>query len=80
MNGLILVGNGFDLAHGMKTSCSDFILWYLKKIFNSVEFEKDYDDPLIYIKILRGFSTIGEIQNVSDLIDYFYGNSITFFY
>lgn len=33
MNRLILIGNGFDLAHGMKTSYNDFILWYLKKCF-----------------------------------------------
>jgi hypothetical protein len=30
MNRLILIGNGFDLAHGLKTSYHDFILDYLK--------------------------------------------------
>ena len=28
MNRLILVGNGFDLAHGLKSSYADFINWY----------------------------------------------------
>ena len=28
MNRLIIVGNGFDLAHGVKTSYKDFIEWY----------------------------------------------------
>ena len=28
MNRLIIVGNGFDLAHGLKTKYSDFINWY----------------------------------------------------
>ena len=28
MNRIILVGNGFDLAHGLKTSYADFIEWY----------------------------------------------------
>ena len=28
MNRLILIGNGFDLAHGLKTSYKDFIKWY----------------------------------------------------
>lgn len=28
MNRLILIGNGFDLAHGLKTSYADFINWY----------------------------------------------------
>jgi len=37
MNRLILIGNGFDLAHDLKTSYKDFINWYwdqrLKKIY-----------------------------------------------
>ena len=28
MNRLILIGNGFDLAHDLKTSYADFIDWY----------------------------------------------------
>ena len=28
MNRLIIIGNGFDLAHGLKTSYKDFINWY----------------------------------------------------
>jgi len=32
MNKLIIIGNGFDLAHGLKTKYSDFIIWYLNKI------------------------------------------------
>lgn len=28
MNRLVLIGNGFDLAHGLKTSYVDFIDWY----------------------------------------------------
>jgi hypothetical protein len=31
MNRLIIIGNGFDLAHGIKTSYHDFLLDYLKK-------------------------------------------------
>lgn len=34
MNKLVIIGNGFDLAHGMNTSYSDFILWHLKEAFN----------------------------------------------
>lgn len=30
MNRLIIIGNGFDLAHGLKTSYHDFMLHYLK--------------------------------------------------
>ncbi len=31
MNQLIIIGNGFDLAHGLKTSYKDFILYLLNK-------------------------------------------------
>lgn len=31
MNRIILIGNGFDLAHGLKTSYADFIYWYWKE-------------------------------------------------
>ena len=35
MNRIILIGNGFDLAHGLKTSYADFIDWYWdKRIFD----------------------------------------------
>lgn len=31
MNRIILIGNGFDLAHGLKTGYEDFINWYWEK-------------------------------------------------
>ena len=31
MNRIILIGNGFDLAHGLKTSYADFVYWYWKR-------------------------------------------------
>lgn len=34
MNRLVLIGNGFDLAHGLKTSYADFINWYWDKRVN----------------------------------------------
>ena len=44
MNRLILIGNGFDLAHGLKTKYADFIEWSwrewntrLKRSFNRIE-------------------------------------------
>ncbi len=37
MNRIVIIGNGFDLAHGQKTSYRDFIEWYwhgwLKKLY-----------------------------------------------
>ena len=41
MNRLVLIGNGFDMAHGLKTSYKDFILWYWDqwghRLLNSLE-------------------------------------------
>jgi hypothetical protein len=34
-NKLILIGNGFDLAMGLKTSYNDFLFWYLKKLLRT---------------------------------------------
>jgi len=28
MNRIVLIGNGFDLAHGLKTRYEDFLNWY----------------------------------------------------
>ncbi|MBE0662294.1 MAG: hypothetical protein IH597_07490 [Bacteroidales bacterium] len=45
MNNLIIIGNGFDLAHELKTSYADFMLWYLNKtrkwLINNLEYEDD---------------------------------------
>jgi len=32
MNRIIIIGNGFDLAHGLKTSYKDFLEWIKSKI------------------------------------------------
>lgn len=50
MNRLILVGNGFDLAHGLRTSYKDFMDFYLLKVFMElVQNNYQYQDPLISI-------------------------------
>ena len=37
MNRLIIIGNGFDLAHGLKTSYCDFIHDYLLTNFRNAK-------------------------------------------
>lgn len=49
MNQLFLIGNGFDLAHGLKTSYSDFIVWYLNKVFPIAIRDRSYKDDIISI-------------------------------
>lgn len=36
MNRLVIIGNGFDLAHGLKTSYKDFIYWYWEQRLNAL--------------------------------------------
>jgi hypothetical protein len=49
MNHIVLIGNGFDLAHGLKTSYMDFIDWYLKKIAESIENNQYYEDNIVKV-------------------------------
>ena len=50
LNRLVLIGNGFDLAHGLKTSYKNFIDWYICKAFDEFGSKKHYKDELIEIK------------------------------
>lgn len=52
MNRLILIGNGFDIAHGLKTSYHDFVLDYLKGcIKKAFESERKYIDNKTWYEI-----------------------------
>lgn len=48
MNRIILVGNGFDLAFGLKTSYNDFAIDYFKKAYSEIE-KNPYNDGLINV-------------------------------
>ena len=54
MNRLVLIGNGFDLAHGLKTSYADFINWYWDKrvIKMSKTYARESKDNLCSFKYL----------------------------
>lgn len=77
MNKLILIGNGFDLAHGLKTKYSDFILWYLNKSMENLRVSPSglYTDRLITLNMERPrarfntvrFSSIQEFFSFRDL-------------
>ena len=36
MNRLVIIGNGFDMAHGLKTSYKDFLNWYWERRLNAL--------------------------------------------
>lgn len=76
MNRIILVGNGFDLAHGLKTSYCDFIEDYLTDVFLSLTKNNyTYEDPLISIKITFNASSynfeFGHFKNYTDFFTNF---------
>jgi len=43
INRLIIVGNGFDLAHGLKTSYRDFLEWFKPKMTKNLD---EYFEPI----------------------------------
>lgn len=56
MNRLVIIGNGFDLAHGLPTGYCDFIDWYWRKTIEKIELFPDgsykrlmYKDKIIEI-------------------------------
>jgi hypothetical protein len=69
MNKLFLIGNGFDLAHGLKTRYSDFLLWFINRMINMLNDSnnKTYEDDLISIES-NGYS-IREINSLEALKD-----------
>lgn len=50
MNQLVLIGNGFDLAHGLKTKYSDFIEWYLQGVVDVLKKTNFYKDDILDIR------------------------------
>jgi hypothetical protein len=76
-NRLIIIGNGFDLASGLKTSYHDFMLWYIKEaIKKSFELGLEYHDEVINImrsstshKTLKFRDYLHAINSYSQLIE-----------
>lgn len=58
MNRIVLIGNGFDLAHDLKTKYEDFIYWYWKnRILNLYQESSNIsDDHLCKLTILQDSS------------------------
>lgn len=50
MNRIVIIGNGFDLAHGLKTQYEDFLLWYFKKHFDQAIEKGKSEDKLIKVE------------------------------
>lgn len=55
MNRLIIIGNGFDLAHGLKTSFKDFIADYLVEVINFFIDKQLYKDELLEVSFSSNY-------------------------
>lgn len=79
INKLYLIGNGFDLAHGLKTSYRDFINWCCRKLDAELNkpncnanFLFDLEDVTrLYNGNPSNYILKGEINDVSDFKKYF---------
>ncbi len=78
MNRIILVGNGFDLAFGLKTTYNDFLFDYFKKAFSNLEIEA-YNDGLINVFQhpfnIRTAKSVREFKTVQCFIENSYDNN-----
>lgn len=54
MNRLIIIGNGFDLAHGLKTTYKDFLCHYFLNVLKEIKIDYTYNDLLLSVKHKRG--------------------------
>lgn len=69
MNTLYIIGNGFDLAHGLKTSYTDFLLWYIKQCVHKKANAKEYNDGLIKLTGPRYYNGFEDYKNIPDIFD-----------
>jgi hypothetical protein len=79
MNRIVIIGNGFDLAHGLPTRYEDFIVDYLcDALFGN----SDYSDELIDVEISKSLRVVEPIQRseFKSLTDIVSHPKIKFFY
>ncbi|MES2378139.1 MAG: AbiH family protein [Bacteroidota bacterium] len=75
MNRLILIGNGFDLAHGLETSYNAFILWYIKRAYKTCLEGDGYCDQLIELNNQYSIEYGIDFSTVEKRIDQIYDES-----
>ena len=72
MNKLFIIGNGFDLAHGYKTSYKDFLLWYFNQAISSFKINGTYNDKYFISKIIKlpdGIDLIEHLDHIKHLTE-----------
>lgn len=76
-NRIIIVGNGFDLGLGLKTSYNNFLLNHLKGAFREIVEQNKYDSGLIFGNTKQNYASsskvklltkIDECQSIKEII------------
>lgn len=73
MNRIVLIGNGFDLAHGMKTSYSDFLNDYWVNVIQEIRDtikqgdKEDYENQEIKIELIKSLHLADAVVNYASL-------------
>ena len=75
MNRLVIIGNGFDLAHGLPTSYGHFIDDYINNILKKLSKDKKTDDAFLTIDIsrnndLNAKNDFNKIENYNSLVEF----------
>lgn len=82
MNRIILIGNGFDLSHGMQTSYRDFIdnYWkeFIQEIYSGNHHKNEFENDELIIKFFNGYdlSNIDTYKKLIDKIENYGGKKI----
>lgn len=72
INRLIIIGNGFDLAHGFKSSYADFIKHYLMNVLNTFYKTNHFNDLLLEIRLVDDRESLSqEIVTAENAIEKF---------
>lgn len=73
MNRLIIIGNGFDLAHGLPTSYKHFIEDYYIKASNIFLNQEQYNDELLSIEYKSNtiFTIKPNLNNIDEVLSFF---------
>ncbi|MBN2743948.1 MAG: hypothetical protein JXR39_08650 [Marinilabiliaceae bacterium] len=79
MNQLYIIGNGFDLAHGMKTKYTDFIVWYLNGVYTRLVKTGVYEDELVRSTRKKDLPEI-EINSITKFDEYIKNDLFEFIY
>lgn len=67
-NKLVIIGNGFDLAHGLKTRYSDFLNNVLTELFNEYSNSLTSPSPIPFF-IVNKNGPRNEYQNIDSFIN-----------